>query len=173
MARRMASVASVASVLRAARPKLHALVGGCARIPCKTLCSPALNRHGARQAPRQAPRETPGHTLRSHQDDAECGQGSQRSDKMKEDWRKRLNTMQLTFLGTSSGTTTLTRNQQSLALEMGSSLWLFDCGEGVSKRLKELRLSPLGIKKIFISHMHGDHVYGTLLLPTAHCQAIR
>ena len=70
--------------------------------------------------------------------------------------------MQLTFLGTSSGVPTRNRNVSSMALRLPqrAELWLFDCGEGTQHQFlkSDLRLSQL--KKIFITHMHGDHIYG-------------
>lgn len=71
--------------------------------------------------------------------------------------------MKLTFLGTSAGTPTRTRNVSSLALSWTQSgeQWLFDCGEGTQHqilRLPSVRLSRL--TRIFITHLHGDHVYG-------------
>ena len=70
--------------------------------------------------------------------------------------------MQVTFLGTSSGVPTRSRNVSSVALRLPqrSELWLFDCGEGTQHQFlrSNLRLSQL--KKIFITHMHGDHIFG-------------
>ena len=70
--------------------------------------------------------------------------------------------MQVTFLGTSSGIPTRNRNVSAMALRLPqrSELWLFDCGEGTQHQFlrSDLRLSQL--KKIFITHMHGDHIYG-------------
>ncbi len=70
--------------------------------------------------------------------------------------------MQVTFLGTSSGVPTRARNVSAVALRLpqSSELWLFDCGEGTQHQFlrSDLRLSQL--KKIFISHMHGDHIFG-------------
>ena len=70
--------------------------------------------------------------------------------------------MQVTFLGTSSGVPTRSRNVSSVALRLPqrSELWLFDCGEATQHQFlrSDLRVSQL--RRIFITHMHGDHVFG-------------
>jgi len=70
--------------------------------------------------------------------------------------------VQVTFLGTSSGVPTRGRNVSSVALRLPqrSELWLFDCGEGTQHQFLrcDLRLSQL--RRVFITHMHGDHVFG-------------
>ena len=70
--------------------------------------------------------------------------------------------MQVTFLGTSSGVPTRGRNVSSVALRLPqrSELWLFDCGEATQHQFlrSDLRVSQL--RRIFITHMHGDHVFG-------------
>ncbi len=70
--------------------------------------------------------------------------------------------MQVTFLGTSSGVPTRARNVSAVAVRLSqrSELWLFDCGEGTQHQFlrSDLRLSQL--RRIFITHMHGDHVFG-------------
>jgi len=68
----------------------------------------------------------------------------------------------ITFLGTSSGVPTLTRNVSSLALKLSqkAEVWLFDCGEGTQHQLMKSNIKSSQIKKIFITHMHGDHIYG-------------
>ena len=70
--------------------------------------------------------------------------------------------MQVTFLGTSSGVPTLTRKVSAMVLKppQRSDLWLFDCGEGTQHQFIRSNLKLSQIKKIFITHMHGDHVYG-------------
>ncbi len=70
--------------------------------------------------------------------------------------------MQVTFLGTSSGVPTLTRNVSAMVLKppQRSDLWLFDCGEGTQHQFIRSNLKLSQIKKIFITHMHGDHIYG-------------
>jgi len=68
----------------------------------------------------------------------------------------------ITFLGTSSGVPSLTRNVSSLALKLSQSpeVWLFDCGEGTQHQIIKSKIKSSQIKKIFITHMHGDHIYG-------------
>jgi ribonuclease Z len=70
--------------------------------------------------------------------------------------------VQVTFLGTSSGVPTRGRNVSAVALRLPqrSELWLFDCGEATQHQFlrSELRVSQLS--RIFITHMHGDHVFG-------------
>ena len=70
--------------------------------------------------------------------------------------------MNITFLGTSSGVPSLTRNVSSLALKLSQSseVWLFDCGEGTQHQIIKSKIKSSQIKKIFITHMHGDHIYG-------------
>lgn len=68
--------------------------------------------------------------------------------------------MELTFLGTSSGTPTRDRNVTAVALRRGSSWDLFDCGEGTQHRLLSTSLSLTRLRRIFISHLHGDHCFG-------------
>lgn len=66
----------------------------------------------------------------------------------------------LHFLGTGCMVPTKERNHLSVALEYNGSIFLFDCGEATQNQIKIMKL-PIGkIKKIFISHWHGDHVLG-------------
>ncbi|MEL6547915.1 MAG: ribonuclease Z [Myxococcota bacterium] len=68
--------------------------------------------------------------------------------------------MHLTFLGTGGGMPTRERNVSALALSLGSRWFLFDCGEGTQHRLMHTALSLGKLSRVFISHLHGDHVYG-------------
>ncbi len=70
--------------------------------------------------------------------------------------------MELQFLGTSAGTPTRTRNVSGLALRAeGSKHWyLVDCGEGTQHRILRTNYSPVSVRAIFITHIHGDHCYG-------------
>lgn len=71
--------------------------------------------------------------------------------------------MELLFLGTGSGVPGKLRNTQSIALKMlneRNEVWLFDCGEATQHQILHTSLKPRKVSKIFISHMHGDHIFG-------------
>lgn len=72
--------------------------------------------------------------------------------------------LQITFLGTSSGVPTRSRNVSSLALRLPqrAEVWLFDCGEGTQHQLLRSDLKAGQIRRIFITHMHGDHIFGLM-----------
>ncbi|NEN87519.1 MAG: ribonuclease Z [Okeania sp. SIO3H1] len=72
--------------------------------------------------------------------------------------------MQVTFLGTSSGVPTRSRNVSSVALRLPQrgELWLFDCGEGTQHQFLRSELKVSQLTRIFITHMHGDHIFGLM-----------
>ncbi|NDJ19553.1 ribonuclease Z [Myxacorys almedinensis] len=72
--------------------------------------------------------------------------------------------MQITFLGTSSGVPTRSRNVSSVALRLPqrAEIWLFDCGEGTQHQLLRSDLRMSQIRRIFVTHMHGDHIFGLM-----------
>ncbi|KAK7054211.1 Metallo-hydrolase oxidoreductase [Favolaschia claudopus] len=72
--------------------------------------------------------------------------------------------IQLTFLGTASAQPSSTRVHSSLALRLGSDVWLFDCGESTQSRLQQSIVKMGRIEKVFITHTHGDHIFGLLPL---------
>jgi ribonuclease Z len=72
--------------------------------------------------------------------------------------------VQITFLGTSSGVPTRSRNVSSVALRLPqrAELWLFDCGEGTQHQIMRSELKISQLSRIFITHMHGDHIFGLM-----------
>ncbi|MCW6036507.1 ribonuclease Z [Spirulina subsalsa FACHB-351] len=72
--------------------------------------------------------------------------------------------VEITFLGTSSGVPTRSRNVSSIALRLPqrAEVWLFDCGEGTQHQFLRSDLKTSQIRRIFITHMHGDHIYGLM-----------
>jgi ribonuclease Z len=72
--------------------------------------------------------------------------------------------VEITFLGTSSGVPTRSRNVSSVALRLTqrAEVWLFDCGEGTQHQFLRSDLKISQIKRIFVTHMHGDHTFGLM-----------
>ena len=69
--------------------------------------------------------------------------------------------MRLTFLGTSAGTPTKTRNVTGQLLQFDDGRqWLLDCGEGTQHQMLRAGLSAAKVERILITHLHGDHCYG-------------
>lgn len=67
------------------------------------------------------------------------------------------------FLGTGAGIPAKVRNVTSIALQLleeRNAIWLFDCGEATQHQILHTSIKPRKIEKIFITHMHGDHIYG-------------
>ncbi|HVG32453.1 MAG TPA: ribonuclease Z [Pyrinomonadaceae bacterium] len=78
--------------------------------------------------------------------------------------------MEITFLGTSAGVPTRSRNVSCVALRLPQrgEVWLFDCGEGTQHQLLRSDLKLSQVTRIFITHLHGDHLFGLVgLLATA------
>lgn len=71
--------------------------------------------------------------------------------------------MELVFLGTGAGLPSKERNVTSIALSLLqelNSVWLFDCGEATQHQILHTTIKPRKINKIFITHLHGDHIFG-------------
>lgn len=83
-------------------------------------------------------------------------------------------TKRLHFLGTGCMMPTPERNHLSVCLELNGELLLFDCGEHTQLQIKKKKLPLSHLKKIFISHWHGDHVLGLpgLLMSLANTQSV-
>lgn len=52
------------------------------------------------------------------------------------------------------------RNQSAQALSVHGRLFLFDCGEGTQYRMVQEHIPMMKLDSIFLSHIHGDHVFG-------------
>jgi len=68
--------------------------------------------------------------------------------------------MELIFLGTSSALPTPKRNHPSIALKAFGEVMLFDCGEGTQRQMARIKLSPMKVDHIYLTHLHGDHFLG-------------
>lgn len=69
-----------------------------------------------------------------------------------------LLSIRITFLGTASAQPSSTRNHSSLALHLGSDVWIFDCGEATQHQIQKSSVKMGKIRKIFITHTHGEHM---------------
>jgi ribonuclease Z len=67
---------------------------------------------------------------------------------------------ELTILGSSAALPTSQRFPTAHLLHAGERFFLIDCGEGTQIRLRQYGINPSRIHHIFISHLHGDHVFG-------------
>ncbi len=63
-------------------------------------------------------------------------------------------------LGVSSALPTISKHQTAHVLNVREQFYLLDAGEGVQTSLKKWDINPLKINHIFISHLHGDHIFG-------------
>ncbi len=70
--------------------------------------------------------------------------------------------IEMTFLGTSSMVPTKDRNVQGIYLDYKGEGILVDCGEGTQRQMNIAGINRLKVKKILISHWHGDHVSGLI-----------
>ena len=52
------------------------------------------------------------------------------------------------------------RNQSAQALNVHGRLFLIDCGEGTQYRFVEEHIPMMKLDSVFLSHIHGDHVFG-------------
>ena len=68
--------------------------------------------------------------------------------------------MKLTILGSSSALPTSERYPPAHVLNVHERLYLIDCGEGTQLQLRKNRIRFTKINHVFISHLHGDHVFG-------------
>ena len=59
---------------------------------------------------------------------------------------------------------TRVRNVSAVALRLPQrgEVWLFDCGEATQHQIQRTDLRLGQISRVFITHLHGDHVFGLL-----------
>lgn len=66
----------------------------------------------------------------------------------------------VTILGSSSAKPTVGRHPSAQVVNLNEQYFLLDAGEGVQQQLFRYGINPLKIRAVFISHLHGDHVFG-------------
>ncbi|TDM13184.1 MBL fold metallo-hydrolase [Macrococcus lamae] len=71
--------------------------------------------------------------------------------------------MKITFLGTGAGLPSKDRNTQTTVLDLNplsNEYWLFDAGEAAQHRILNTNIKLGKLTTIFITHLHGDHLFG-------------
>lgn len=70
--------------------------------------------------------------------------------------------MEIVFLGTSGMQPTKERGLMSIYISHGAENILVDCGEGTQRQMRIAGLKPTRLTRIFLTHLHTDHVLGVL-----------
>ncbi|MGQ9551988.1 MAG: ribonuclease Z [Candidatus Bathycorpusculaceae bacterium] len=68
--------------------------------------------------------------------------------------------LRVMFLGTAGSVPTPKRSLPAVLIQRKNEQLMFDCGEGVQRQMIKAKLGFHKKMKIFISHMHGDHILG-------------
>ncbi len=68
--------------------------------------------------------------------------------------------LSITVLGSSSALPTSKRFPTAQVLKIRERFFLIDCGEGTQIQMRRYNLPFSRIHHIFISHLHGDHIFG-------------
>ena len=66
----------------------------------------------------------------------------------------------VTILGSNSAIRASGRFPSAQVLNIQEQLFLIDCGEAAQIRLADCKIKRNKINQIFISHLHGDHIFG-------------
>lgn len=68
--------------------------------------------------------------------------------------------LEVVFLGTAASIPTVERALPSVVVKRENEILMFDCGEGVQRQMIKARVGFHKKMKVFVTHMHGDHVLG-------------
>ncbi len=71
-------------------------------------------------------------------------------------------TFSVTILGSNSALPTTKRYPTAQVLNVSERFFLVDCGEGTQLQLRHNHIKFSRINNIFISHLHGDHLFGLI-----------
>ena len=66
----------------------------------------------------------------------------------------------VTILGNSSAKPTATGHPSAQVVNINEQLFLVDAGEGVQRQMARRGISALKLRAVFLSHLHGAHMYG-------------
>jgi len=68
--------------------------------------------------------------------------------------------LRVIFLGTAGSVPTIKRSLPAILIQRKGEQIMFDCGEGVQRQMIKAKVGFHRKMKVFITHMHGDHVLG-------------
>lgn len=66
----------------------------------------------------------------------------------------------VTILGSASAKPTANRHPSAQIVDVNEQYYLVDAGEGVQRQMFRYGINPLKLRAVFISHLHGDHLFG-------------
>lgn len=68
--------------------------------------------------------------------------------------------MEVTLLGTGTPRPSIERFGSATLVNAGGQYFLFDVGRGATIRLQQAGITPNQIDKVFLTHLHSDHISG-------------
>lgn len=71
-----------------------------------------------------------------------------------------MTNFRVTILGCGSAVPTIYHKPPSQIIEVGNKVFMIDCGEGTQIQMRKFRTKIGRLDAIFISHLHGDHIFG-------------
>lgn len=71
-----------------------------------------------------------------------------------------MNKFQVTILGCGSALPTTMHNPPSQLVDLNEKLFMIDCGEGTQLQMRKYKARISKLHSLFISHLHGDHIFG-------------
>ncbi len=67
---------------------------------------------------------------------------------------------EITILGCGSAMPTTLHHPPSQLIDMNEKLFMIDCGEGTQLQMRKYKARMSKLHTLFISHLHGDHIFG-------------
>lgn len=68
--------------------------------------------------------------------------------------------IKVTVLGRASAKPTAGSHPSAQIVNVNEQYYLVDAGEGVQQQMFRNKINPLKLRGVFISHLHGDHIFG-------------
>lgn len=68
--------------------------------------------------------------------------------------------IKVTVLGRASAKPTVNSHPSAQVVNVNEQYYLVDAGEGVQQQMFRCGINPMKLRAIFISHLHGDHLFG-------------